>query len=142
MPRRWSKSSPAPNSRRDVSELKLTILMARTETQARADALPRFTNGLPPDRAGEVYSDRPDTQIARRWRRPRPHEHPLAHRHLRQYAGRGFDFPQSSSQRCTTQVARYQLQFIGRFAQGPQDVGCAVITNIADPMPKSSPALR
>ncbi|MBB3810577.1 DEAD/DEAH box helicase [Pseudochelatococcus contaminans] len=126
--------------RRDVNERKLDhILMARTETQARADALAEIYERLGPEFVPvTVYSDRPDSQnraalAALRDRKSTGSRIVICVNML----GEGFDFAQLklAALHDTHKSLAITLQFIGRFTRkGPEDVGEAtVVTNIADP---------
>lgn len=125
--------------REDLGAGKDHILMARTETQARADELTGLYQRLAADlHPVTVYSDRPDSQNR------------AALEALRQRSstgsriiicvdmlGEGFDFPQLkvAALHDTHKSLAITLQFVGRFTRkGPPNVGDAtVITNIADP---------
>lgn len=126
--------------RRDVNDESLDhILLARTETQARADVLAELYQSLAPEFAPvKVYSERLDSQ----------NRAALAALHDRKNTGsrivicvnmlgEGFDFPQLkiAALHDTHKSLAITLQFIGRFTRkGPVDVGNAtVVTNIADP---------
>lgn len=126
--------------RRDINELKRDhILMARTETQARADALAKIYERLAPEFVPvTVYSDRPDSQnraalAALRDRKSTGSRIVICVNML----GEGFDFSQLklAALHDTHKSLAITLQFIGRFTRkGPEDVGNAtVVTNIADP---------
>ena len=126
--------------RRDVNERKLDhILMARTETQARADALAEIYERLAPEFAPvKVYSERPDSKnraalAALRDRKNTGSRIVICVNML----GEGFDFSQLklAALHDTHKSLAITLQFIGRFTRkGPKDVGDAtVVTNIADP---------
>lgn len=125
--------------REDLNAGKDHILLARTETQARADELATLYQQLAADlHPVTVYSDRPDNQNR------------AALEALRQRSstgsriiicvdmlGEGFDFPQLkvAALHDTHKSLAITLQFVGRFTRkGPSDVGDAtVVTNIADP---------
>ncbi|MDQ4419036.1 DEAD/DEAH box helicase family protein [Sphingobium sp. DEHP117] len=126
--------------RRDVNDGKLDhILMARTDTQARADALAEMYERLAPEFVPvKVYSERPDSQN-------RAALAALRNREITgsrivvcvNMLGEGFDFAQLklAALHDTHKSLAITLQFIGRFTRkGPDDVGDAtVVTNIADP---------
>lgn len=126
--------------RREVSDDERDhILLARTETQARADALAELYQRLAPEFAPvKVYSERPDSQnraalAALRNRKNTGSRIVICVNML----GEGFDFPQLkiAALHDTHKSLAITLQFIGRFTRkGPTDVGNAtVVTNIADP---------
>lgn len=126
--------------RRDINELNRDhILMARTETQARADALAKIYERLAPEFVPvTVFSDRPDSQnraalAALRDRKSSGSRIVICVNML----GEGFDFSQLklAALHDTHKSLAITLQFIGRFTRkGPEDVGEAtVVTNIADP---------
>ncbi|WP_434730624.1 DEAD/DEAH box helicase [Rhizobium binae] len=125
--------------RRDLDLNRDHILLARTETQARADALAAIYEQIAADlHPVKVYSDRPDSQNraaleALRNRRDTGSRIIVCVDML----GEGFDFPQLkvAALHDTHKSLAITLQFIGRFTRkGPTDVGDAtVITNIADP---------
>lgn len=126
--------------RQDVNDKKRDhILLARTETQARADALANLYQKLAPEFAPvKVYSDRPDSQnraalAALRDRKNTGSRIVVCVDML----GEGFDFPQLkvAALHDTHKSLAITLQFIGRFTRkGPADVGNAtVVTNIANP---------
>lgn len=126
--------------RRDVNDENLDhILLARTETQARADVLAALYQRLAPEFVPvTVYSERPDGQnraalAALRDRKNTGSRIVICVNML----GEGFDFPQLkiAALHDTHKSLAITLQFIGRFTRkGPVDVGNAtVVTNIADP---------
>lgn len=126
--------------RRDLSDENFDhILLARTETQARADVLADLYQKLAPEFVPvKVYSDHLDSQnrnalAALRDRRNSGSRIVVCVDML----GEGFDFPQLkvAALHDTHKSLAITLQFIGRFTRkGPIDVGDAtVITNIADP---------
>ncbi|WP_224741338.1 DEAD/DEAH box helicase [Bradyrhizobium sp. 2S1] len=126
--------------RHDLNDEKLDhILLARTETQARADVLADLYQRLAPEFAPvKVYSDRLDSQnraalTALKERKNSGSRVVICVDML----GEGFDFPQLkvAALHDTHKSLAITLQFIGRFTRkGPIDVGQAtVITNIADP---------
>jgi len=139
--RDWAVARAAIEAlRRNVNDEKLDhILMARTETQARADALGEIYQRLAPEFAAvKVYSERPDSQnraalAALRDRKNTGSRIVICVNML----GEGFDFPQLkiAALHDTHKSLAITLQFIGRFTRkGPKDVGDAtVVTNIADP---------
>lgn len=126
--------------RRDVNEEKLDhILMARTETQARADAVAKLYEQLAPEfKPVIVYSARPNSQnrmaLAALQNRKKSCSRIVICVNM---LGEGFDFSQLklAALHDTHKSLAITLQFIGRFTRkGPKDVGDAtVVTNIADP---------
>lgn len=126
--------------RHDLEDRKLDhILMARTETQKRADELLALYERLAPDlHPVVVYSERPNSQN-------REAVEALKDRNRTgsrivvcvDMLGEGFDFPnlKIAALHDTHKSLAITLQFIGRFTRkGPTNVGEAtVVTNIADP---------
>jgi superfamily II DNA or RNA helicase len=115
------------------------ILLARTETRARADVLADLYQNLAPELAPvKVYSDRADSQnraaLASLLNRKSTGSRIVV---CVDMLGEGFDFPQLkvAALHDTHKSLAITLQFIGRFTRkGPADVGNAtVVTNIADP---------
>ncbi|UVO30396.1 DEAD/DEAH box helicase [Bradyrhizobium arachidis] len=132
-------SSAVAALRSDLESNRDHILLARTEIQARADALASVYEHIASDLYPvKVYSDRPDSQNrvaleALRNRRATGSRIVICVNML----GEGFDFPQLkvAALHDTHKSLAITLQFVGRFTRkGPTDVGDAtVITNIADP---------
>jgi superfamily II DNA or RNA helicase len=124
----------------DLNDQKLDhILLARTETQARADVLADLYQKLAPEFAPvKVYSDRPDSQNRNALAALRDRKNTGSRIVVCvDMLGEGFDFPQLkvAALHDTHKSLAITLQFIGRFTRkGPVDVGNAtVVTNIADP---------
>jgi superfamily II DNA or RNA helicase len=125
--------------RSDLSLKRDHILLARTETHARADALGALYEQIAPDlHPVKVYSHRPDSQNRAALEALRNRQDTSSRIVICvDMLGEGFDFPQLkvAALHDTHKSLAITLQFIGRFTRGgPTDVGDAtVVTNIADP---------